>query len=452
MRDEQNFTRGKIYGPLMRFTLPILFATALQAMYGAVDLAVVGWFGTAPQVSAVSTGSQIMQTITTCINSLSMGTTILLGQKIGEGRRDEGGRVVGGSVCLFALVALSVTALLQLAAVPAAKLLQAPEEAFAGTVSYVRICAGGSLFMVAYNLLGSIFRGLGDSKTPLLSVGIACGFNILGDLFFVGVLGMAQNGAALATVMAQGLSVVICLLVVRKRGLPFDFALKDVGFHGKIIRRTLQLGIPVATQEMLVNVSFLVILSIINGLGLLASAGAGVTEKLCLFIMLVPASFMKALSAFVAQNAGAGEHERARRSLLYSIITSFCFGAVMFWLSWFHGDLLTGIFAHGDERVVATAVDYLRAYALDTVLVPFLFCFVGYFNGYGRTLFVMAEGLSGAFGVRIPVAFLMSRLGNVSLFRVGLATPCSTLVQILLCLIYYRVLTLRLDRREAAAL
>ena len=203
-----------------------------------------------------------------------------------------------------------------------------------------------------------------------------------------------------------------------------------------------------ALQDVLVSVSFLAIAAIVNTLGVIASAGVGVAEKLCGFIMLVPSSFGQSLSAFVAQNIGAGRGDRAKRAMLYGMGSSLCCGVVLAWLSFFHGDLLAGLFAR-DAAVIAAAADYLRAYAIDTLLTAELFCFIGYFNGRGNTAFVMAQGIVGAFLVRIPVSLVMSRLEPVSLFRVGLATPCSTVVQIALFLVCWAV-TARGDRRRAA--
>jgi len=443
----KSFIEGPILSPLLRFTLPVLLALFLQAMYGAVDLMVVGQFGQPADVSAVSTGSQVMQTVTCLVTGLSVGATVLLGQKLGEGRPEEGGQVLGSAIALFAAVALALTGIMLWAASPMARLMQAPAQAFDQTVTYVRVCSGGAVFIVAYNVLGAMFRGIGDSKTPLLTVFIACVVNIAGDLILVGAFGMGVAGAALATVLAQAGSVALSLLFTARRGLPFAFSRQNIRFASRPIRRILRLGVPVALQDVLVSVSFLAIAAIVNGLGVIPSAGVGVAEKLCGFIMLVPSSFGQSLSAFVAQNIGAARKDRAKKAMLYGMASSLCCGVVLAWLSFFHGDLLAGLFAR-DPQVVAAAADYLRAYAIDTLLTSILFCFIGYFNGRGNTAFVMLQGIVGAFLVRIPVSLFMSRLKPVSLFRVGLATPCSTAVQIILFLGCYAVTSAR-DRRDA---
>ena len=390
MKEQTSFTEGKILTPLLRFALPVLLALFLQAMYGAVDLLIVGQFGTSTDVSAVSTGSQVLNLVT------------------------------------FVMIFL---------AGPMSGWMQAPKEAFAQTVSYVRICSAGTVFIVAYNVLGSIFRGIGDSKMPLITVAIACLFNIAGDLLLVGVFHMGVAGAAYATVFAQAFSVAMSVLIIRKKTLPFEFSRSSIRFDKKIIGRIVVLGLPIALQDLLVSVSFLVIIAIVNSLGVVASAGIGVAEKLCAFIMLVPSAYSQAMSAFVAQNIGAKKPERAKKALLCGIASSVAAGLIMAYVSFFHGDVLTGLFSR-DEAVIAAAADYLRAYAIDCIFTAFSFCFSGYFNGCGKTVFVMLQGLAGAFAVRIPVSYLMSRIPGISLFGIGLAVPVSSLLQIVICVAY----------------
>ncbi len=450
MNKTQNFTEGKIFAPLIRFAAPVLLALFLQAMYGAVDLLIVGQFGGENAdvfVSAVSTGSQIMMTLTVVITGLAMGLTVYVGERIGAGKRQEAGEIIGSGITLFALISLVVTVIMVSTSSPLTKLMHAPAEAFADTVWYVTICSTGMLFIVAYNLIGSIFRGIGDSKIPLLTVAIACVLNILGDLLLVAVLDLGAIGAALATVFAQAVSVVLSLCIIRKRKLPFQFSRKYLRPKGAHIRFILRLGIPIALQDLLVSISFLAILAIVNDIGLMESAGIGVAEKVCAFIMLIPSAFMQAMSAFVAQNIGAQRFDRAKRALFYGIATSLTVGIAVGYFSFFHGDILAGIFAK-DAAIIAPAAEYLKAYAIDCMLTAFLFCFMGYFNGCGNTTFVMAQGIIGGICVRLPVSWAMSKVLPVSLFRIGLATPISSSVQILLCVGFFAVTAWRQRRKR----
>ena len=449
--DEKNqFTEGKIVPKLIKFALPVLLAMCVQSLYGAVDLLIVGQFGTPGDVSAVSIGGQIMMMVTMMLSGLAMGTTILLGQAIGSGEKKLCGNVVGTSIVLFLVISVGITVIMEAMTVVFTKLLDTPAEAFDQTVAYTRICGGGTVLITAYNLLGSIFRGIGDSKTPLLSVIIACVVNILGDLIFVAALHMAAAGAALATVIAQGISVVICVLIVRKRGLPFAFSKENIRMDKKITKRILGIGLPIALQDALVSVSFLIINGITNGLGVIASAGVGVAGKICNFVMLAPSAFAQSLSAFVAQNIGAGKKQRARQSMLCGMIASLILGAVMAYVAFFHGHILSGIFTK-DAEVIVAAANYLKAYAIDTFMVCFLFCFIGYFNGCGRTTFVMIQGLVGGLVVRVPASFILANLENTTLFKIGLATPISTATQMILCVAYFAIM-LKKERKQAERL
>ena len=446
MKQTQNFTEGQIFAPLLRFAGPVLLALLLQTMYGAVDLLVVGQFGTAADVSAVSTGSMVMQTVTVVVTGLAMGLTVLVGRKIGEGLREEAGKIIGSGICLFGALAVVLSIIMVFAAPVMAELMQAPAEALDKTVTYITICSAGAVFIVAYNLVGSIFRGIGDATMPLITVAIACVLNIIGDLVLMALLQMGTAGAAIATVAAQAVSVVLSLVLIRRRELPFTLRAKDLRPKGTWIRQILLLGIPIALQDLLVNISFLTITAIVNSLGLTASAGVGVAEKLCGFVMLVPSAYMQAMSACVAQNIGAGKPPRARKALLCGIASSLVVGAVMGYLTFFHGDWLAGLFAK-DADVISAAAEYLKAYAIDCLLTSFLFCFIGYFNGTGNTVFVMLQGIIGAFGVRLPVSWIVSRLPGASLFHIGLATPASSIVQILLCGAFFAV-TLRREKQR----
>ena len=430
----RDFTQGPILKPLLTFAVTVLFALFLQAMYGAVDLLVVGKFGDAADISGVSTGSQIMQTITNVLASFAMGITILLGQYSGEGKVGRSGAVIGSGIVFFGAVAAVLSVLLVILAPQAAALMQAPAEAFDNTVMYVRICGGGTIVLTFYNLISCIFRGLGDSTTPLVTVAIACVFNVFGDLLLVGGFKMGCAGAAIATVAAQLISVIASTLLIRRKALPFKMTRRDIRWNGQLIRRILTLGAPIALQDLLVGISFLIILSIVNSLGVLVSAGVGVAEKVCAFIMLISSAFMQSMSAFVAQNYGAGKYRRALKSLAIGIGISFSIGVMMFLITFFHGDVLAGVFSN-DAQVIAASWEYLKSYAFDCMLTAVFFCIVGFFNGIGLTKFVMVQGIVGAFGVRVPVSRFMSRRQPVSLFHIGLATPASSAVQTILCFI-----------------
>ena len=425
-----DFTTGSIFSKLLKFMIPILGAQILQAMYGAVDLLIVGQFGTTAGISGVSTGSNIVNLATFAVMGLAMGLTVLIGRYIGERRPELAGKAIGGAICFFSGMTIVLTAVLLIFARQFAILMQAPEEAIDLTVQYVRICGAGLIFIIAYNLISSIFRGLGNSKLPLIFVAIACVVNIFGDLLFVAVFHMNVAGAALATVLAQAVSVVLSLVIIRKQKLPFTMTRKDIRFNREI-PKFLKLGAPIALQEILTNVSFLALCAFINRLGLDASSGYGVANKIVSFILLIPGSLMQSMSAFVAQNVGAGKQDRAKKALFTGIAIGASIGVPITIASFIWGDALSMIFT-SDPAVIARSAEYLKGFALEPIVTAFLFSFIGYFNGQGQTLFVMLQGLAQSFLVRLPMSYIMSIQPDASLMHIGLAAPSATIFGIVL--------------------
>ena len=427
---ENSFLNGSIFKSLIRFAVPVLGALILQAAYGAVDLIVVGWFGDAASLSAVGTGSVFMQMITFIITSLAMGSTVIIGQHIGEQKPEEAGNTVGTTILLFALIGIVMTAVLELLAGRIVELLQVPAESVDKTILYLRICSAGILVIIAYNVISSVLRGVGNAKLPFLFVGIACVVNIAGDLFFVGVCKLDVSGAALATVLAQFVSVILSAAIIRRQKLPISFSLAQCRIYGSELRRILNIGIPIAVQETMVQISFLVVNSIVNQMGLMPSAGYGIAQKIISFIMLVPSSVMQSVSAFVAQNIGAGQKERAWKGFLTAMAAGCATGVIIFAAGFFGGGILSSAFTK-DKEVIFQSAAYLRGFSIDCILTCVLFSSVGYFNGRGRSIPVMIQGISSAFCIRIPVSIFMSRLPGASLMLVGLATPITTIYGIL---------------------
>ena len=430
-----DFTTGSISKKLIKFMIPILGALVLQAMYGAVDILVVGWFGTTAGISGVSTGSNIVNLVTFTVAGFSMGVTVLIGNYIGKKEPERAGRVIGGAICFFLAVAVVVSIVMLVFARQFAILMQAPEEAIDLTVQYVRICGGGIVFIIAYNLISSIFRGLGDSKLPLVFVGIACVVNIIGDLILVGVFHMNVAGAAIATVAAQTVSVILSLLIIRKKELPFTMKKEDICFNEEI-PHIIKIGLPIAFQEILTNVSFLVLCASINSLGLDASSGYGVANKIVSFIMLIPSSLMQSMSSFVAQNVGAGKEKRARKAMFTGMGIGCAVGVVITLLSLFKGELPSMIFS-SDPLVIARSAEYLKGFSLEPIVTSLLFSFMGYYNGHGQTFWVMCQGMAQSLLVRLPMSLYMASLPNTNLTLIGLAAPAATIFGILLNAIYF---------------
>lgn len=442
--EDRNFTNGSIPKKMIKFMLPILGALILQAMYGAVDILVVGWFGTKAGISGVSTGSTIVNLVIFTVTGLSMGITVLIGRYIGEKKNERVGRVIGGAICIFAVLAVVISVLMIVFARPLAILMQAPKDAVNLTVVYVRICGGGALFIIAYNVISSIFRGLGNSKLPLIFVAIACAVNVIGDLLFVMVFDMNVAGAALATVIAQAVSVVISLIIIKKQRLLFSFKRTDICFN-KEIKNFIIVGAPIAFQEILTQLSFLALCAFVNKLGLDESSGYGVANKIVTFVMLVPSAIMQSMSSFVAQNVGAGKEKRAKESMVTGMIIGAAIGVFITMLAFFKGDLLSGIFSN-DVAVIAKSAEYLKGFSLEAIVTCILFSFIGYYNGHGKTLFVMLQGMAQTFIVRLPVSYIMSIKDNANLTDIGMAAPLATIFGIAINLVFFIIYNKKLKK------
>ena len=435
MNDKQDFTTGSIPKKMIGFMLPILAALVLQAMYSAVDLMIVGKFGSTAGISGVATGSNVMNLFTFFTCNLSVGVTVLMGRYLGEGKNDRIGKLLGGSVLFFVVLSLVFSAIMFIFARPISAIMQAPEEAVELTIQYVRICAVGFVFVVFYNFISAIMRGLGDSRLPLIFVGIACVVNIIGDLVLVAGFKMNVAGAAIATVFAQAVSVVLSIIIIMRKKLPFTITKKDFCFN-KEIGYFVKIGMPLGFQEILTNGTFLALCAFVNHMGLDCSSGYGVAQKIQAFVMLIPSAIMQSLASFVAQNVGAGKERRGRSALRFSIGVGALVGVFIGFFVFFRGDIVAEIFSN-DPLVIARAHEFLRGFAPEAVVTCILFSFMGYFNAHSKSVFVMTQGIIQSLLIRLPMSYYMSIRPNASLTGVGLAAPSATIFGITLCLLYY---------------
>lgn len=445
-KEKSDFTQGSILKKLIPFMIPILGALVLQAAYGAVDLLVVGRFGSTAGLSAVSTGSQILNLVTFVITQLAMGITVLIARYIGEKSTGQIGELLGGAVTVFAIVSAVLFVVMVFFAKPLAVLMQAPQEAISLTTVYVRICGGGIFFIVAYNVLAAIFRGLGDSRSPLIFVAVACVVNIIGDLILVAGFHLDAAGAAIATVAAQAVSVVLAIVLLKKKDLKFGIQKKDFRINGQC-KRFLKVGLPLALQEFLTQMSFLALCAFVNKLGLEASSGYGVACKIVNFAMLVPSSLMQSMASFVSQNVGAGKPDRAKKSMFTGMGLGVIVGVVVFICVWCFGDGLTSVFTT-DAAVIQRGTEYLKGFAPETIVTAILFSMVGFFNGYEKTVWVMIQGLVQTLLVRLPLAYVMSIQPHASLTKIGLAAPVATSFGIVLNVIFYLIFTRKMEQER----
>lgn len=433
--ENNRLTKGSVGKSLIKFAIPFMLANLLQILYGATDLFVVGHFATTGDVSAVSIGSQIMATITYTIVGLTTGVTVLLGQYTGAKEEKNMAKTLGNAISLFFILTVVITIPLVLSKNFIVSSMNTPTEAITATKHYLTICLSGTIFITGYNVVSSILRALGDSKTPLLFVAIACVINIVLDFVLVKFVNLGAMGAAIATVSAQGISFVFAIYYLYKRGLGFSFSKKYIKFEKFFVTKIIKIGFPIALQQALVSVSFLLITIVINKMGVVASASVGVVEKLIEFLMLPPIAMGSAVSVMVAQNIGAKKLDRAKKCMRLGIAFSLSISIILSIYCWFNGETLT-VFFTKDKEVIKSAASYLKTYAIDCVMVSFIFNLNGYFSGSNHSMFTMVHSLISTFVLRIPLTMFFSQSANASLTLIGCASPLSSLASIIICLIY----------------
>ena len=429
---EKNLTTGSVLRNVLYFSLPYLLSYFLQTLYGMADLFIIGQFEGAASTTAVSVGSQVMHMITVMVVGLAMGSTVSIGQAIGAGERERLSAVIGNTISLFMVVSVALMAVLVLLVRPIVAIMSTPAEAVAGTTAYLTICFIGIPCITAYNIISSIFRGMGDSKSPMYFIAVACVANIVLDYLFIGVCGLGPAGAALGTTLAQAISVAVSLWVILRQQKGIRLRRRDLKPQRPVLRQVLKIGLPVALQDGFIQIAFIVITIIANRRGLNDAAAVGIVEKVISFLFLVPSSMLSTVSALGAQNIGAGKHDRAARTLGYAIMIAagfgFCISIVMQWIA----EPVVGLFTT-DAVVIAAGGQYIRGYIWDCLFAGIHFSFSGYFCAYGRSEISFFHNLCAILLMRIPGVYLTSLLFPHSLFPMGLATVGGSLVSVLIC-------------------
>ncbi len=438
---ERNLTTGSVFKNIVIFSLPYFLSYFLQTLYGLADLFIIGQYEGVASTTAVSIGSQVMHMLTVMIVGLAMGTTVSIGRAVGAGDKKRVSACVGNTVTLFMLVSLAMTAVLILLVRPIVSVMSTPEEAVEGTVSYLVICFAGIPLITAYNIISSIFRGMGDSKSPMYFIAVACAANIALDYLFMGAMSLGPAGAALGTTLAQAVSVLIALIAIRRHS-SISLSKSDLRPQSGVMSQILSIGVPVALQDGLIQIAFILITVIANRRGLTDAAAVGIVEKFISFVFLVPSSMLSTVSALGAQNLGAGKPERARQTLWYSIAIAAGFGVLVSVLIQFIAEPVVGLFTH-DEAVITAGGPYLRGYIFDCLFAGVHFCFSGYFCACGRSMISFIHNISGVTLVRVPGAYFMSKMFPATLLPMGLATAAGSVLQVLICIAAYRIIRRR---------
>ena len=433
---EQNLTKGSVFKNIVIFSLPFMMSYFLQTLYGLADLFIIGQFCGTESTTAVSIGSQAMHMLTVMIVGLAMGATVLIGKSVGSGDAALKNKAIGNTVSLFGIVSVALTAGLLLLAMPIVQLLATPEEAVDGTYIYLMVCFAGIPFITAYNVISAVLRGMGDSKSPMYFVGIACVCNIGLDYLFIGVCGLGAMGAALGTTLAQTISVALALWWLLKGAEHSALTRSDFHLQKKVVGDIVKVGLPVAAQDGFIQISFLLITIFANMRGLSDAAAVGVVEKLIGILFLVPSSLLSSVSALCAQNIGAGFHERARKTMWYALAISAsvgCFFAVLFQ---FIAPYAVDVFVD-DPQVVLLGAQYMRSYVWDCILAGTHFIFSGFFCAYSKSGISFFHNLVSIVLARIPLAYLASVNFPGNLYPMGWAAPIGSSISIVICVIFY---------------
>ncbi len=435
--DQVDLLKGNIVKTLIVFAMPFLLANFIQAMFGAVDMIIIGWYEPDDSIAAVSLGAQMTMLIIRIAGGMTLGGTILMSQYIGAGRQQDALETISTILTLFSVVSVVLTIVMFVAIDPFLRILQVPPEAFLKTKQYVLVCALGNIVVFGYNAISAILRGLGDSKNPLYFITIACVLNVIADLLFIGWFGWGVIGAAAATVLSQLASVLFAIVYLKRTGFMFDFALRSFKIYWKKVPTICRLGFPVTVQDVLTGFSFLFIAAIVNSFGVTATAAVGIGGRFTMFAMLPSVSFSMALAALVAQNIGARQTDRAKSAFYLGIFLSLVFTLPFFLWALLCPGTIMRLFGAGDAVVEAGSL-YMSGFCFDYILVAFVFCQIGFFNGCGRTRFVMVNGIISALLIRLPLSWLFGIWLNGNLWLIGLAAPGASLIQIMAGFIYLR--------------
>lgn len=429
---ERNLTSGSVLKNIIYFSLPYMLSYFLQTLYGMADLFIIGQFDGVAGTTAVSNGGQVMYMLTVIIVGLAMGTTVNIGKAVGRRDREDISRIIGNTFTMFMTISVVLMVVLILLVRPIVSVIGTPSQAVEGSVNYLTVCFIGIPFITAYNIISSIFRGMGDSKSPMYFIATACFANIVLDYLFMGVLKLGPTGAALGTTLSQTLSVLISLIYIRKKNTGIEPEKSDLKPDKETIGKILKTGIPVSLQDGFIQVAFIIITVIANHRGINDAAAVGIVEKVIGVLFIVPSSMLATVSALSAQNIGAKKYDRAEKTLRYAIILTVSYGIVVATITQFISKLIISLFSP-DSTVILLGSEYLTGYSWDCIFAGIHFCFTGYFCAYGKSYIGFVHNIISILFIRIPGSYLASAMFSDTLLPMGFAASAGSVLSILIC-------------------
>lgn len=429
---EKNLTTGSVFKAILYFSVPYIVSYFMQTLYGMADLFIIGQFNGVESITAVSIGSQVMHMFTVIIAGLAMGSVVVTGRAAGARETKQVNKAAGNTVSLFMVLSVIFTIILLIMLKPVLYIMSVPAEAYAETMAYLKICFAGIPFITAYNIISAIFRSMGDSKSPMYFIAIACVFNIILDYIFIGILEAGASGAAFGTVLSQTISVAVSLIAIKKRKLVPGICKTDFMPCKMVLYNILKVGVPVAVQDGFIQVAFIIITVFANHRGLNDAAAVGIVEKIIGILFLVPSSMLSAVSALSAQNIGAKKYKRADQTLKYAVIIAVLFGIVFTTFMQFAAENAIMLFS-GNQEVITLGGQYMRSYVWDCIFAGVHFCFSGYFCAYGLSFVSFIHNIISIIFARIPIAYIASKYCASSQFPMGIAAPVGSFLSVLVC-------------------
>lgn len=436
-RISRDLTTGSITKEMIRFSMPILFSYLLQALYGLADAIIVSFFSDIHQVISVTQGSQVVFILTSFILGLAGGGMVLVAQYSGAADKQDLRQAIQSVFTMFIILAAVLTAVMLSITGWCTRILNIPAEARASCKAYLDICLSGTLFVFLYNGISVVLQALGDSRHPLIFVGIACTVNIGLDLLLVGVMKLGAPGAAYATVFSQFVSVVFAVVFLKRSNFPFAFSLKSLRLYGDKVRRMFRVGLPYAFMRVIVSLSFLLISALANEYGTLAAAGAGIVAKIHNMASLPYAALNLALAAMCGQNLGVGKTDRARLVLFSGVKLMLWIGLFLFAVLQIFPDAVLSVFSATPE-LIAEATPFLRWYSFCYLFFPFSYGINGLMTGSGQTIATMTVGLTASLVFRVPLAYLCSKGLGMGFPGVALGSSAAVLGAVGVAVIFYR--------------
>lgn len=434
---ESDLTKGNVWKQMLLFAIPFFISNLIQSLYGIADMMIVSYFGGTESVAGVNTSSSIIIIVTNLATGIAAGGTVMVGQFLGAGQRENIKKSISTLfLTLLGLAAVIIIGLL-LFAHPLLKALNTPAEAYGESYGYLVVSLIGVVFIFGYNAVSAVIRGMGDGKTPLYFVIVACFVNIGLDLLFIAVFHWGATGAAAATVIAQAVSMISCVIYLVRHDFVFDFKWSSYQFDKDMFSTLMKVGLPNGVQHAATNLSFLFMTALINDIGgVAANAAVGIVGKFNTFALMLQVAFNTSASAMISQNIGAGQMKRSKKIMLCCLVLCTIMSVFVYSIAYFFPEEILLLFGAKPD-VVEQGVIYMSAFRYEYVFVPVIIALNSMFLGNGNGWILLVTNLLSSFVVRIPAALYLGIAQDMGVYGIGLAVPIASCVGAIAVVVFY---------------